>query len=51
MLANKIQFGKEYAIHYQGKLHALRVREMHNIRTAANNATNYIVGDITRPPR
>jgi hypothetical protein len=51
MLANKIQFGKEYAVHYQGKLHSLRVTEMHNIRTGEHNAVNYVVGDITTAVR
>jgi hypothetical protein len=47
MLANKIQFGKEYAVNYKGALHSLRVTEMHNIRTGNHNATNYVVGSIT----
>lgn len=47
MQANNIRFGKEYAVYYQGKLHALRVLEMINVRTRENASTNYVMGELT----
>ena len=51
MLANKIQFGKEYAVHYQGKLHSSRVTGDAQHPHREHNAVNYVVGDITTAVR
>lgn len=51
MQANQIKFGKEYAVLYEGKLHALRVETMINERTSPTVSTNYVRGVITTLPR
>jgi len=47
MQATKIRFGKEYAVTYQGTIHALRVDEIINIKSSEHPSSNYVAGTLT----